>query len=321
MNVLVTGGAGFIGSHLCETLLAQGDHVTVIDNLATGSPNNIEHLVSNPSFKLVVDNVLNQSLTESLVGEADQVFHLASAVGVKLIIDQPVQTIETIVEGTCVVADAARKYERPFLITSTSEVYGKGSKIPFAEEDDIVLGATSKRRWVYACAKMLDEFLALSHWHESKLPTVCVRLFNTVGPRQTGQYGMVLPRFVQQALNGEPITVYGDGEQSRCFCHVSDAVGALIALLRTDEAHGKVVNVGSDEEVSMNRLAERIVNITGSDSEIHHIPYEQAYVEGFEDMQRRVPDLSRAGQLINYRPSKTLDQIISSTVEYWQSKK
>ena len=318
MKVLVTGGAGFIGSHLCERLLELGHTVTAIDDLSTGSHTNIAHLEANNNFQLVVDTVLDEHLMDRLIREADSIFHLASAVGVQLIIDQPTKTIQTIVEGTRVVLDAAKRYRRPVLITSTSEVYGKGSKIPFSEDDDIVLGPTSTRRWLYASAKMLDEFLGLAHWYETKLPVTIVRLFNTVGPRQIGQYGMVLPRFVQKALSGEPLTVYGDGQQARCFCHVSDAVAALIQLAQCKEAHGKVINVGSEDEISILDLAKKVIDMTGSQSEIEFLSYEKAYTQGFDDMQRRVPDLTRIKELVGYRPHYDLSGVIQSTIDYWQ---
>lgn len=318
MKALVTGGAGFIGSHLCETLLSQGHHVTAIDNLSTGSHTNIAHLEANPDFELVVDTVLDATLINQLVREADVVFHLASAVGVQLIIDQPTQTIQTIVQGTRVVLDASRRYRRPVLITSTSEVYGKGSKIPFSEEDDIVLGPTSTRRWLYASAKMLDEFLALAHWHETRLPVIIVRLFNTVGPRQIGQYGMVLPRFVQHALANEPLTVYGDGKQARCFCHVCDAVDALIKLAQCQDAYGSVINVGSEEEISIEDLAKTVIKMTGSQSQLTYLSYEQAYTQGFDDMRRRVPDLSRVKHLLGYQPKYDLAGVIQNTLDYWR---
>ena len=314
MKVLITGGAGFIGSHLCEKLIAQGDRVTVIDDLSTGKYENIGHLERNGNFRLVIDTILNAPLMEELVKEVDVVYHLASAVGVNLIIEQPVKTIETIMGGTDVVLSAARRYRRRVLITSTSEVYGKGIKVPFSEDDDTVQGATSIRRWAYANAKAMDEFLAFAHWHETRLPVICVRLFNTVGPRQTGQYGMVVPRFVRQAMKGEPITVFGDGEQSRCFCHVYDAVEALIKLMACDEVLGKVVNVGNPEEVTMNQLAQRVKEVTGSASEIRHIPYEVAYAEGFEDMRRRVPDITRVKGLIGFEPQRSLDVILRDVI-------
>jgi UDP-glucose 4-epimerase len=318
MKVLITGGAGFIGSHLCERMLA-GDHAVVaIDDLSTGRYPNVQVLEGKRDFKLIVDTILNENLMDGLVRDADVVFHLASAVGVHLIIDRPVRTIETIVEGTDVVLRQARRYRKPVLITSTSEVYGKAEKVPFAEGDDVVLGPTTTRRWVYACAKMLDEFLALSHWHETRLPVICVRLFNTVGPRQTGQYGMVLPRFVQQALKNEPLTVYGDGEQTRCFAHVDDVVGALARLIVCPAAFGRVINLGNNQEVTMNQLARQVVNLTGSQSTLMHIPYDKAYVDGFEDMRRRVPDLTVAHELIGYTPCRNLDDIIRSIIDYWK---
>lgn len=319
MKVLVTGGAGFIGSHLCERLLDLKHTVTAIDDLSTGSHTNIAHLETNDNFQLVVDTVLDQHLMDRLVREADTVFHLASAVGVQLIIDQPTQTIQTIVEGTRVVLSAAKRYRRPVLITSTSEVYGKGSKIPFAEDDDIVLGPTSTRRWLYASAKMLDEFLGLAHWYETKLPVTIIRLFNTVGPRQIGQYGMVLPRFVQKALAGEPLTVYGDGKQARCFCHVSDATNALIQLLENKQSRGHVINVGSEEEISILDLAKTVIEMTDSKSELTFLSYDQAYTQGFEDMQRRVPDLSRVKELIGYTPKHNLKAVIQNTIDYWKN--
>ncbi|HAI12444.1 MAG TPA: nucleoside-diphosphate sugar epimerase [Phycisphaerales bacterium] len=319
MKVLITGGAGFIGSHLCETMLSQGHQVIAIDDLSTGSHTNIAHLESNRDFQMVVDTVLDTQLINQLIRECDQVLHLASAVGVQLIIDQPTKTIQTIVEGTRVVLDAAKRYRRPVLITSTSEVYGKGSKIPFSEDDDIVLGPTSTRRWLYASAKMLDEFLGLAHWYETRLPVTIVRLFNTVGPRQIGQYGMVLPRFVQKALKGDPLTVYGDGKQARCFCHVSDAVTALIKLSQCKDGYGKVINVGSEEEISILELAQKVIAMTDSQSEIEFLSYEKAYTQGFDDMQRRVPDLARIKELVGYRPDYDLSGVIQSTIAYWQN--
>jgi UDP-glucose 4-epimerase len=316
MRTLVTGGAGFIGSHLCELLLGAGHEVTVIDDLSTGRFENIAHLEGRGHFSVIIDTVLNHALMEELIRSCDVVFHLASAVGVKLIIQQPVKTIETIVGGTEVVLRFARRYRKRVLITSTSEVYGKGNGIPFCEGDDTVQGPTTTRRWAYANAKALDEFLAFAHWYEARLPVVCVRLFNTVGPRQTAQYGMVIPHFVQQALKGCPITVYGDGEQSRCFAHVKDVVSALDRLVACKEAYGRVINVGNPEEVTMNRLASRIKNLTGSNSPIIHVPYEEAYVEGFEDMRRRVPDISLASTLIGFRPEHNLDEILRSVIAF-----
>jgi len=315
MKVLVTGGAGFIGSHLCEFLLEQGFSVSVIDDLSTGRHENIGHLEGKERFEIIIDTILNISLVEEMVKSVDIIFHLASAVGVRLIIQQPVRTIETIVEGANVVLSQARRYRKKVLITSSSEVYGKGSKVPFSEEDDTVLGPTSTRRWAYAAAKGLDEFLAFAHWYETRLPVVCVRLFNTVGPRQTGEYGMVIPNFVEQALNGKDITVFGDGEQTRSFCHVKDVVSALVDLINCHDAIGKVVNIGNDEEISINRLATRVKELTGSSSQIVHIPYEKAYAEGFEDMIRRVPDITLAKRLIGFNPKYGLDDIIHSVIK------
>jgi UDP-glucose 4-epimerase len=318
MKALVTGGAGFIGSHLSELLLGRGWHVRVLDDLSTGRHENIAHLEGRADFELLIDTVLNRPLVEELVRSSDVVFHLAAAVGVRLIIQEPVRTIETIVEGTSVVLSQARRYRRGVLITSTSEVYGKGLKVPFSEGDDSVFGPTSTRRWAYAAAKAVDEFLAFAHWYETRLPVVCVRLFNTVGPRQTGQYGMVIPRFVGLALRGEPITVYGDGEQTRSFCHVHDVVGALVGLISCKEAFGKVVNIGNPEEVTINHLAQRVKELSGSASPIVHVPYDEAYVEGFEDMRRRVPDLSLAKKLIGFQPSLSLDDILKSVIAYFR---
>jgi len=314
MKALVTGGAGFIGSHLCERLIADGVGVTVIDDLSTGKYENIGHLEGHERFRLVIDTVLNKTLMEELVKDADVVYHLASAVGVSLIIDQPVKTIETIVGGTDVILCAARRYRKRVLITSTSEVYGKGSKVPFAEGDDTVQGATTIRRWAYANAKALDEFLAFAHWHESRLPVICVRLFNTVGPRQTGQYGMVVPRFVRQALQGHPITVYGDGEQSRCFCHVLDSVEGLVRLMNSSAATGQLVNIGNPEEVTMNALAERVRTLAASQSAVRHIPYAEVYADGFEDMRRRVPDISLAQRLVGFNPARSLEVILRDVI-------
>ena len=316
MNALVTGGAGFIGSHLCEILLTRGYKVSVIDDLSTGRYENIEHLEKNGHFELIIDTVLNKPLLETLVKSSDVIFHLASAVGVRLILEQPVKTIETIVEGTTRVLSQARRYRRKVIITSTSEVYGKGSKVPFAELDDTILGPTTTRRWAYAAAKTIDEFLALAHWYETRLPVTCARLFNTVGPRQTGQYGMVIPRLVGQALQGKDITVYGDGKQTRSFCHVRDVVHALVQLADCPDAPGKVVNIGNNEEVTIGTLAERVKELSGSSSRVVYIPYEEAYEEGFEDMQRRVPDLSLAQRLIGYRPRLTLNDILLDVINY-----
>ncbi len=307
---LVTGGAGFIGGHLVERLLGAGHRVLILDDLSTGRFENVAHLEGTPGFELRVASVTDPAIVERCVIEADAVFHLASAVGVKLVVDQPVRTIETIVGGTDTVLRSCARYRRPVLLTSTSEVYGKSEKFPFRENDDTVMGPTTTRRWAYACAKALDEFLALAHWQESRLPVVIARLFNTVGPRQTGQYGMVIPRFVAQGLKGEPITVYGDGTQSRCFAHVHDVVEALIGLMNEPKARGGVYNIGNDQEVSILALAQQIRMLTGGQSEIRLVPYSEAYAAGFEDMVRRIPDLGKIQKLIGYRPTRNLDQIL-----------
>ncbi len=316
MRYLVTGGAGFIGSHLCEALLGDGHEVTILDDFSTGRHQNIRQLEENPKLKVIYASVLEQDVARDCVRDADRVFHLASAVGVQLIIDEPVKTIETIVEGTATLLAAAARYRKPVLLTSTSEVYGKSKKMPLAEDDDTVIGAPKFRRWSYAASKALDEFLALAHWHHARLPVVIVRLFNTVGPRQTGRYGMVIPRLVRQALAGEPLGVYGDGTQTRCFCHVYDAVGALIRLMDEPAARGEVVNVGNDREVSINELAELIRSLVGSTSTIRHISYRQAYGSGFEDMPRRVPDLGKVQKLIQYQPRRSLEETLQDVIQY-----
>ncbi len=315
MKYLVTGGAGFIGSHLTERLLGEGHRVLVLDDLSTGRFENVAHLEGRPGFELRVASVTDPAVVEACVTESEAVFHLASAVGVRLVVDQPVKTIETIVGGTDTVLRSCARFRRPVLLTSTSEVYGKSDKIPFAEGDDCVIGPTTTRRWAYACAKALDEFLAMAHWSESRLPVVIARLFNTVGPRQTGRYGMVIPRFVAQGLAGEPITVYGDGTQSRCFAHVLDVVGALVRLMAEPKARGDVFNVGNAEEVTILQLAERVRALTGSKSPIRLVPYGVAYVAGFEDMVRRVPDLTKVRDLIGYRPTRGLDQILADVLD------
>lgn len=318
MRVLITGGAGFIGSHLADAYLEQGDEVFIIDDLSTGSIDNIQHLRGNPRFHYKIESVRHASTVAELVDQCDVVFHLAAAVGVKLIVESPVRTIETNVHGTEVVLAQANKKKKKVLIASTSEVYGLSDDVPFREDGNLVFGATTKGRWSYACSKALDEFLALAYWRERKLPTILVRLFNTVGPRQTGQYGMVVPTFVKQALAGRPITIYGDGSQTRCFTHVGDVVKALMALMDHPRAVGEVFNVGSREEVSIQRLAERVLAQTGSSSEIVHVPYEKAYGEGFEDMPRRVPSVDKIQNLIGYRPSRTLDEILADVIEYFR---
>jgi UDP-glucose 4-epimerase len=321
MRHLITGGAGFIGSHLCEQLIAAGDDVLVLDDLSTGRYENIAALEGGGRFRFILGSVTDGALVTECVRQCDAVMHLASAVGVRLIIDQPVRTIETIVSGTDTVLRTCARYRKPVLITSTSEVYGKSEKLPFREADDRVMGPTTQRRWSYACAKALDEFLALAHWYEFRLPVVIVRLFNTVGPRQTGQYGMVVPRFVRQGLAGEPITVYGDGKQTRCFAHVLDVVEALPKLMHLPTARGQIYNIGSTEEVSMLDLAQRVKAATGGRSEIKLIPYEQAYVEGFEDMRRRLPDLTKIQKAVGYRPKRGLDQILKDVIADVQAMK
>lgn len=319
MKILITGGAGFVGSHLADKLIGEGHEITVIDNLSTGRYSNVEHLEENPNFKLIIDTVLNAHLMEELIREADRVYHMASAVGVRLIMEQPVKTIETIFHGTDVVLGRCSKFRKRVLIPSTSEVYGKGVSVPFREDDDLLTGATDKHRWAYACAKTLDEFLALAHYKETRLPVVVARLFNTVGPRQTGQYGMVVPRFVKAALKNEPIEVHGDGTQSRCFGHVSDIVSGLVKTLETPSCFGQVINFGSDVETSINDLAKRAIALTNSASEIRYVPYEEVYGEGFEDMQRRVPSLDKAKRLVGYQPTKTLDDIINDVAKEFRA--
>lgn len=313
---LVTGGAGFIGSHLCEALLGAGHHVVVLDDLSTGQRSNIDHLVSHPRFECVVGDVCDRAQVEPLVERADAVFHLAAAVGVRLVVESPVRTIATNIDGTALVLDLASRAGKRVLITSSSEVYGKSAKVPFSEDDDLVLGNTRTGRWSYACSKALDEFLALAYARERALPAVVVRLFNTAGPRQTGRYGMVLPTFVRQALAGQPITVHGDGEQRRCFCDVADVVGALVKVIEHPDAAGTVFNIGSTEEVTIGELAARVRSVCGSDSPIVLVPYEDAWDEQFEDMRRRVPDLTRIGKLIGFVPRSDLDEIIRRVMAY-----
>ena len=314
MRILITGGAGFIGSHLADALLAAGHQVYALDDLSTGSIDNIAHLKGRPGFHYTIDTVFNDSLVAELVDRADVIFHLAAAVGVKLIVQEPVHTIETNVHGTEVILRHAAKKKKLVFIASTSEVYGKSTSVPFREDADLVMGATTRHRWAYACSKALDEFLALAYWKEKKLPTIICRFFNTVGPRQTGQYGMVVPTFAKQALNGEPITVFGDGTQQRSFTYVGDVVGALMKLMVEPRAIGQVFNLGNNEEVSIRGLAERIKEHTRSKSPIQVIPYEQAYEAGFEDMPRRVPDLTKIKNLIGYEPKVALDEIIRRVV-------
>ena len=319
MRALITGGAGFIGSHLAESLLADGHEVDVIDNLSTGSIRNIGHLKSHPKFKYVIDTLTNEPLLAELVDRNDVVFHLAAAVGVKLIVEEPVHTIETNVHGTEVVLKHANKKKKKVIIASTSEVYGKNSDVPFHEDADLVMGPTIKHRWAYACSKAIDEFLALAYYKEKKLPVIIVRFFNTVGPRQTGQYGMVLPSFVRQALAHEPITVFGDGTQSRSFTYIDDVVGCLMKLVKEPRAVGQVFNIGNKEEVSILKLAEIVKELTGTRSEIVFVPYDKAYEAGFEDMPRRVPDLSKVHALVGYEPKVQLQEIITKVIEYFRT--
>ncbi len=318
MRHLITGGAGFIGSHLAETLLARGDEVFILDDLSTGSVENVRHLKINQRFHHFFDSIMNKQLLAELVDESDVIFHLAAAVGVRLIVESPVRTIETNVYGTQLVLDAASKKKKLVLIASTSEVYGKSDKVPFREDADLVLGPTTKGRWSYAASKALDEFLALSYWKERQQPVIVVRLFNTVGPRQTGRYGMVLPNFVRQALEGAPITVFGSGQQSRCFCDVCDTIRAILLLIANDRAVGEVVNIGSTEEISMEGLARIVKQRTKSESPITYIPYDQAYEPGFEDMPRRVPSLEKLESLTAFRPATPLSEIVDRVAAHFQ---
>jgi UDP-glucose 4-epimerase len=319
MKVLVTGGAGFIGSHLCEALLARGDEVRVLDDLSTGSRENVEHLEDDPRFSLTIDTVLDAAVVRELMKGTEIVFHLAAAVGVEYVIHNMLKSIQINIRGTEVVLEEANRGGKPKIVLfSTSEIYGKGASVPMAEQDDRVLGPTVRHRWAYSTTKAVDEILALAYWREKKLPVVILRLFNTCGPRQTGQYGMVVPRFVRQALLGQPITVYGDGQQSRCFLAVDDLVTGVLALSAEPGAVGEIVNLGSSEEVTMEELARRVKAITGSASEIEFVPYNQAYEPGFEDMRRRVPDTTKAQRLIGFAPRRSLDDLVRSVVEYFQ---
>jgi UDP-glucose 4-epimerase len=320
VRALITGGAGFIGSHLSDALLDHGHEVLILDNLSTGSIDNIAHLKGRTGFEYFIDSVNNEPLLAELIDRSDVVFHLAAAVGVKLIVERPVYTIETNVHGTEVVLKHASKKSKLVVIASTSEVYGKSEDVPFREDSDLVMGPTMKHRWAYACSKAIDEFLALAYWKERQLPVIIVRFFNTVGPRQTGQYGMVIPNFVRQALAGEPITVFGDGRQSRAFTHVFDVVGALLKVVAAPEAIGQVINIGNSQEIAIGDLAERVRELAGSRSTITFIPYDQAYESGFEDMPRRVPDLTNITKMIGYRPQYTLDDILVQVLDYFRGK-
>ena len=318
MRYLITGGAGFIGSHLAEELLRRGHEVFVVADLSTGSINNIRHLKTHDRFHYVVDSCANVQLMAELVDAADIVYHLAAAVGVKLIVESPVRTIETNIQLTEIVLNLCNKKKRPVFVASTSEVYGKSEQLPFREDGDLVMGATTKGRWSYACSKAIDEFLAIAYFKERKLPTVVARLFNTVGPRQTGQYGMVVPNFVKQALSGKPITVFGDGKQSRCFTHVADVVRALIALMETESSYGQVFNIGNNNEITIGDLAKQVREMCSSKSEIVLVPYEKAYEQGFEDMPRRVPDLSKIQAAVGWKPSIALPQILADVIDYYK---
>lgn len=319
MHYLITGGAGFVGSHLADALMERGDEVTVLDDLSTGAMRNIRHLKDRPGFNYVIDTVLNAPLLAELVDGADQIFHLAAAVGVRLIVESPVRTIETNVKTTEMVLAAACKKKKKVFVASTSEVYGKSTAVPFREDGDLVLGATSRGRWSYASSKAIDEFLAIAYWRERRCPTVIGRCFNTVGPRQTGHYGMVVPRFVQQALRDEPLTVYGDGRQTRCFTHVHDAVRAMIGLMDSDKTVGEVYNLGGELETPIVELADRVKQLTESSSEITFVPYSEAYGDNFEDMPRRVPSLDKIRAAIGWEPLIGLDDILVSVIEYERS--
>ncbi|MDI9546925.1 MAG: GDP-mannose 4,6-dehydratase [Chloroflexota bacterium] len=321
MHVLITGGAGFIGSHLARKLLERGDTVAVLDNLSTGSFENIRALTANPRFSFAIDDLGNALVLDRLASQADAIVHLAAAVGVQLVVERPTETIETNVLGTHAVLNAARRYRCRTLIASTSEVYGKGVKIPFNEEDDLLLGPSSRSRWSYAASKLLDEFLGLAAFREYQLPVTVMRFFNTVGPGQTGRYGMVVPRFVRQALEEQPITVFGDGKQSRCFCHVDDTAIAVQALLDLPgETAGEIYNIGSREEVTINQLAQAVLAQTGSRSSIQRIPYSEAYAPGFEDMRRRVPDTGKLHAAVGWQPRKTLADILDDVIRYERSR-
>jgi UDP-glucose 4-epimerase len=319
MRALITGGAGFIGSHLSERLLSEGHKVTIIDDLSTGSVENIADYKNHSRFEYHIDSIFNRNLLAELVDMADVVFHLAAAVGVRRIVEFPVQTITTNVGGSELVLSLAAKKSKRVVITSTSEVYGKANKIPFSETDDLVLGSTYNSRWSYACSKAIDEFLALAYWREHRLPVTILRLFNTAGARQTGHYGMVLPNFVRQALAGDVITVFGTGQQSRCFSHVADIVEGMLAAAQSPRTHGEIFNLGSTDEITINQLAEKVIEMTGSESKTIHVPYEEAYGKGFEDMERRVPDISKARSSFGFSPKRSLEEIIKDVIAYSES--
>ena len=316
MKVLITGGAGFIGSHLSEALVQQGHQVVALDNLSTGRMENLSGLKGNSDFQLVIGSILDERLVDKYLERCDMVFHLAAAVGVQLIVNHPLESLTTNIRGSEIVLEMAHRYHRKVLITSTSEIYGKNAKGPLKEDEDRILGSPLKSRWSYSTSKAVDEILAYTYWKEKGLPTIIVRLFNTVGPRQIGHYGMVIPRFVQQALQGEPLTVYGNGQQSRCFLHVRDAVQGISDLMQRSETVGEVFNLGSQEEISIQDLAQRVIALTGSNSKLEFIPYDKAYEEGFEDMARRVPDISKANRFIGFSPTMQLDDILKSVIEH-----
>jgi UDP-glucose 4-epimerase len=316
MRALITGGCGFIGSHLAEALLARGDQVTVVDDLSTGRFENIQPLVSHPSFHFAIETIANETVMDRLVSECDIIYHLAAAVGVELIVHDPVRVIETNIKGCETILRIGARYRKKVMLASTSEVYGKSDKVPFAEDDDRVLGPTTRSRWSYACSKAMDEFLAFAYAKQLALPVVVMRFFNTVGPRQTGRYGMVVPRFVQQALGDEPLTVYGDGQQSRCFTYVGDVIKAVIDLTDEPQAVGRVFNIGSTEEVTIEELARRTIRLAGSRSEIVRIPYDEAYEEGFEDMRRRVPDIRAIQSLVGWQPETDLDGTLRKVIAH-----
>ena len=316
--MLITGGAGFVGSFLAEELLDRGYPVIAIDNLSTGKLENINHLKKNPKFEFITGDIMDEALMDRFTAKCERIFHLAAAVGVKLIIEKPVETIETNIMGTEIIYKYANKHKKKVIVASTSEVYGKNNEIPFKETDDSVYGPTVKSRWSYACSKAIDEFLGLAYYHEKKMPITIVRLFNTIGPRQTGRYGMVVPTFVRQALLGHPITVFGDGKQTRCFANVKDIVWAMAELAEKTEAEGQVFNIGTDELISIKDLAEKTRVLCDSKSEIHFIPYDEAYEEGFEDMSQRMPDISKVNKAIGFEPEYNLDQTIREIIEYFK---
>jgi UDP-glucose 4-epimerase len=318
MNILITGGAGFIGSHLAEKLLQNGHNISIIDNLSTGKFSNIRHLIKNPQFGYTIDSILNREVLEPLIKNSEQIYHLAAAVGVKYIIDNPLLSLRTNIVGTENVLDFANMYKKKVLVASTSEIYGKSEKVPFKEDDDRLLGSTHISRWSYSSAKAVDEFLSLAYYREKKLPVVIVRCFNTVGPRQTGQYGMVIPKMVKSALLDHPITIFGDGKQSRCFSYVDDVVDGMIKLMNNKKAEGQIFNIGSNQEITIEELAQKIKKMTGSHSKIEFIKYEDAYEDGFEDMRRRVPDLEKINKFIGFKPNYDLDSILKKVIDYFE---